>query len=150
MVGPLERVADRHGTVTLGWLTDSVLYARFSGELSASLGQAYAARLHALVRAESSIRYFADASALEQYDLLARSAFVRVVLANRPKFASLTILTWSEGLGLAAQRFAASLQSAEMVTDGKEFERRLFQFAPHAKQKLDPNTWVPMEVVTLP
>src|SRR5262245_45918819 len=90
---PLELMTDAAGSVTFGWVDDGVLYARFSRWLSAKLGDAFAARLREAAHS-SSLKYFGDAGALESYDLLARSAFVRVVVEHRRKFESLTLLTW--------------------------------------------------------
>src|SRR6186713_1213571 len=92
---PLELLTDVSGSVTFGWVGDGIYYARFSRTLSARLGEAFAARLRAAVAAAPSIRYFADARALESYDLLARSAFVRVVTEQRRKFQALTLLNWA-------------------------------------------------------
>jgi len=75
---PLEMLADAAGSVTFGWADEGVYYARFSRCLSARLGEAFAGRLRAAVQAAPNVKYFADGRALESYDLMARSAFVRV------------------------------------------------------------------------
>ena len=75
-------------------------------------------RLHALVTDVSSLRYFSDASALESYDLLARSAFARVVLANRRRFDEIVFLTWAEGVSSTARALVAVLgEPIEILTD---------------------------------
>src|SRR5688500_13030028 len=94
---PLELITDVTGSVTFGWVDDGVYYARFSRSLSARLGEAFAARLRQIAQASGPFKYFGDARALESYDLLARSAFVRVVAGERRKFESLTLLTWAGG-----------------------------------------------------
>src|SRR5688500_12704903 len=86
-----------------------------------------------------SLRYFSDVSALRTYDLLARSAVTRVMLANRRRFAEIVILTWAEGINAAERAFAAALgEPIEILTDPTEFEMRLVRAAPLAKQTLDP------------
>jgi hypothetical protein len=86
---PLEVIADGAGTVVLGWVDEAVLYAQLRGALSADLGARFATRLEKLIETTTAIRYFSDARDLTEYDLLARSAFVRVFLANRTRISSL-------------------------------------------------------------
>src|SRR5262245_16114689 len=93
----LEIIRDSEGSVAFGWVSEGVVYARIAGGLSAAVGMELAARLQACVERVDSLAYFADASEMTHYDLLARSGFVRVVLASRRKFAQLAILTWSQG-----------------------------------------------------
>jgi hypothetical protein len=138
----LELLSDGAGSVLLGWLAPEVLFVRYTGRLSAELGDAYVARLQALLAGAPPVRYFSGASGLNSYDLLARSAFVRMVLANRRALSSMTMLTWNEGVGPVATNIAASLGDAvEVLADAKEFEARLLQAAPFARQRLDPKTW---------
>jgi hypothetical protein len=138
----LEVLTDEGGSVVLGWLASNVLYVRFTGRLSAELGEAYVARLQTLLANMQSVRYFSDASALHSYDLLARSAFVRFVFANRSVLSSMVMLTWSEALAPSPPTVAATLGNGiDVLTDAKEFEARLLQAAPLARQKLDPKTW---------
>jgi len=135
---PLELLTDASGSVTFGWVDQGVFYARFSHGLSAELGAAYANRLRAIVQATPSIRYFSDARALENYDLLARSAFLRAVMAQRRKFTSIDMLTWPGDLSPAV---VASLGEPILVTcDPVVFETRLFATAPRARWKLDPKS----------
>ena len=138
----LEVLAEAEGSVTFGWLDRGVFYTRFVGALSTEIGIKFAARLQAALDLVPSLRYFSDASALKTYDLLARSAFIRVVLANRRKFTSLLMLTWSQGITKATSAFIVALgEPVEVLTDAATFEARLVQAAPLAKQKLDPKTW---------
>jgi hypothetical protein len=139
----LELLTDEGGSVLLGWLAPDVLFVRFTGRLSSELADAYVPRLETLLQSSRhSVRYFSDASALTSYDLLARSAFVRMVLANRRALSSMVMLTWSAGVGPIAQNLAATLGDAvEVLTDPKQFDVRLLQAAPLAKQRLDPKTW---------
>ena len=132
---PLELITDAAGSVTFGWVDDDVFYARFSRCLSAKLGEAFAARLRVVAQSCSTLKYFGDARALESYDLLARSAFVRVVVEQRRKFESLTLLTWA-GAELSPA-FVGTLGSNLIVTkDPIDFEARLMAAGPGARFKL--------------
>lgn len=132
---PLEMLADVSGSVTFGWADDGVYYARFSRSLSAKLGAAFAARLRAAVENASAVKYFGDARALESYDLLARSAFVRVVSEHRRKFAELNVLSWADGEINSA--FVDSLgQPLSITKNPVVFEAHLIATAPRARIKL--------------
>ncbi len=132
---PLELITDITGSVTFGWVDDGVYYARFSRCLSAKLGEAFAARLRVVAQSCSGLQYFGDARALESYDLLARSAFVRVVVEQRRKFESLTLLTWAGAE--ASTALIATLGDSVLVTkDPIDFESRLMARAPRARYKL--------------
>lgn len=131
---PLELITDAAGSVTFGWVDEGVYYARFSRCLSAKLGEAFAGRLREVAH-EHPLCYFGDARALESYDLLARSAFVRVVVEQRRKFEALTLLTWPDGELSAA--YIDTLGSNVVVTkDPIDFESRLMAAAPAARFKL--------------
>ena len=139
----LEVFKDGEGSVALGWVDEGVLYSRLSVGLSAEVGNEFAKRLLVLSSQVSSLSYFSDYSALSHYDLLARSSFVRTVLASRRKFTALVFLTWPENLSPATKNLVSVLgEPIELLTDGEEFEARLLRAAPQAKQKLDPRTWV--------
>ncbi len=136
-------MSDTDGSIVFGWLAPNTLYVRFTGGLSATLGSAFAVRFQGLLEGKTSVRFFNDGSGLKHYDLLARSAIVRVLLANRRSFDSFTLLTWAGDVGPAAQAFLVALgDGVEFLTSAEEFEARLLRFAPHARQKLDPKTWV--------
>jgi len=127
----LHVLEDRDGAVAYGWIAHRVFYGRFVGSLSAELGTSFVQRLSALVSDVPALAYFADASALEQYDLVARTRFQRLVRAERGKFAALTILTWAGGVGPAARHFAALLgDPIDLLTDPAEFDRALSNVAP--------------------
>lgn len=144
MMKPLsfETASDREGSSHLGWAGDSVLYARFQGGLSAELGARVAVQLQSLISSASAVHYFCDASRLTRYDLLARSAFVRVALANRRRFASFTFLLFGETVSSAARTFAAGLgDGVEFFVDVSEFERKLLRLAPLARHRIEgPNS----------
>lgn len=141
---PLQVLTDRDGSVAVGWVGEGVMYTRIVAALSANLGAVYAAHLQSLVSQAPLVRYFADISGLRQYDLLARSAFVRVALANRLKLSSIVIYARPEGLGLAARTFTASLgSSVEFVGGLRDFEMQLLGVAPRARERIDPRTWTP-------
>jgi hypothetical protein len=142
---PIEVLADKEGSVALGWVAPGVLYSRFMNGLSLELGTAYVSRLQALVAEVPSLHYFADAGALEFYDLAARRAFLELVLANRRKFTSLVMLTWSQGLTPASRVFAAQIgEPCEIYDDSMVFDSKLLRAAPQVRKRLDPKTWVPM------
>jgi hypothetical protein len=133
----LEVLADENGSVAIGWAAERVLYARFKQNFSGNLGDRYAACLETLIRPVESLHYFADASSLHGCDLLARSTFARVVFANRRRFGSIVVLTWGEGVGLAARALTEALgDSVEFVTDNTAFETRLLALAPQARRTL--------------
>ena len=139
---PLEMLRDSEGAVILGWVGEGVFYTRFVGVLSAELGEMVASHLKAVVAEATSLRYFTDASALRTYDLLARSAITRVVLAYRRRFTEIVLLTWAEGINAAERVFADAIgEPIHVITDLADFETRLVRAAPLAKQTLDPKTW---------
>ena len=132
---PLELLTDATGSVSFGWADEGVYYARFTRSLSARLGEAFANSLRAALPATGTIKYFADGRALESYDLLARSAFVRVVTEHRRKFELISILAWAGGEVSSA--YVSALGEAVIVTrDDIEFETRLLNVAPRARVKL--------------
>jgi hypothetical protein len=133
----LTLLNDSEGSVAIGWVGEGVLYSRCEGGLSAKLGGNYANHLESLIRQIPRLEYFVDGSALVQYDLLARSAFVRVVLAHRRKFETISILTWREGISTAASRFTDALGGdVQLIAEKAEFSRRLMDSAPRAHQLL--------------
>jgi hypothetical protein len=139
----LEEFGDSEGSIVLGWVDEGILYGRVSRGLSSGLGAAYAARLQAFADENGRVNYYCDASRLKHYDLLARSAFVRVVMANRRAFESLVILMFGKGLSPAEKAFVAVLgDGVDVIFDPAEFEARLYRVAPLARQHLDPKSWV--------
>jgi hypothetical protein len=129
----LSMVEDRQGAIAYGWIAPRVCYARFVGSLSAELGSSFVHALEGLVREVPALAYFADASALREYDLLARTRLRRFVQAERSKFATLVVLTWSEGVSSATRAFAAALgEPVELIADPLDFERALSNVAPRA------------------
>jgi hypothetical protein len=135
----MEHIADQYGSVSVAWVGDGVLYARFENKISAAVGERYAARLVAMIRQTESVKYFCDSRKLVNYDILARSAIVRAVLANRRKFASILVLTWAGGVGPVSRTFASAIgDSIEYVTEPGEFESRMLRAAPDAKREIEP------------
>jgi hypothetical protein len=133
-----KHLSDDHGSVSLDWVAPTVLFTRIEGSLSAELGGAFARTLQAQFQSVPMLHYFGDASRLDQYDLLARSAFMRVVLADRRRIQSFSFLTWAEGLSSVAQKFADLIgPTALVLTDRLEFEQRLLRYAPGARVVLD-------------
>lgn len=127
----LDLLEDRAGAVSYGFIAPRVLYSRFVGSLSAELSSSYVHRLDGLLRGVSACAYFSDASALTDYDCSARVRFLRFVLKNRCKLASLVTLTWTEGVSPAARQFVASAgEAVTILTDPVEFDRLLSNVAP--------------------
>lgn len=136
---PFETIHDAEGSVTLGWAGDSVIYACMEGGLSAELGARFARELAAMIANFSGVHYFADASNLTRYDLLARSAFVRVALANRRRFASFTLLVWPQVVSPGARALTAALgENVTLCHEVGDFEQRLLELAPLARYRIDP------------
>jgi hypothetical protein len=131
---PLELLTDASGSVTFGWMEEGVYYARFSHCLSARLGEAFASRLRAAVRS-APLKYYGDGRALESYDLLARSAFVRVVSEHRRRFENITLLSWAGG-EISDALLKALGQPTVVAKDAIDFEASLFGSAPRARYKL--------------
>lgn len=133
----MEFLSDKTGSVTLGWITRDVFYARCTGALSTRLGGEHNHCLLEALEACTTLRYFSDSRELTSYDLLARSAFVRLVLANRRKFADIVILTWAGGISSTTEAFKAAIgEPAAIVTNSSEFEQRLIAAAPRARDFL--------------
>ncbi len=127
----LRMLEDQQGAIAYGYVAPRVFYARFVGRLSAELGTHYVNQLEVAVGRVPALAYFADESALREYDLLARTRFARFVANRRVKFASLAILTWAESVGPAARAFAESLgEPVDLFTDPLEFESALANVAP--------------------
>lgn len=147
MMKPLvfERMRDGEGSAMLGWAGDSVIYARVEGGLSAELGARFAAHVEKLVVGASGVHYFADSSRLTRYDLLARSAFVRVALANRRRFESFTFLIWPDEVSPAARAFGSALgHNVELCQELADFEGRLLRYAPLARHRIDSDVREPL------
>ena len=139
---PFEVMDDEEGSVAVGWASDSVIYAMVDGSLSSSLGSRYAEFVQGMVRGMTGIQYFADAALMTRYDLLARSAFVRMALANRRCFEAFTFLTWPDEVSPAAKAFAGALGgNVTMCTMLADFEGRLLRAAPFARQRINPANW---------
>jgi hypothetical protein len=136
---PLELLTDVSGSITFGWAEERVYYARFTRCLSARLGEAFAARLRAAVPDTGTFKYFADARALESYDLLARSAFVRVVTEHRRRFEQINILAWQGG-EVSSADLSVLGDAVLLAKDEIEFESRLLAAAPRARTKLGSGT----------
>jgi hypothetical protein len=127
----LGMLEDQKGAIAYGYVAPRVFYARFVGQLSAELGASYVDQLDAAVGQVPALAYFADASALSEYDLAARARFMRFVANRRVKFASLVILTWAGGCKPAARAFADALgEPVQILTEPLEFECALANVAP--------------------
>jgi hypothetical protein len=135
----VETLTSPEGSITVGWVGEGVLHARFKGELYSSLGVAYAARLERFLGEGKQVRYFVDAVSLKTYDLLARSAIVRAMLAHRGKFTSILLLNWDDGGRQAATTPLTALGDLlEVTQDPQEFQARLLRAAPFANHRMSP------------
>lgn len=128
---------DSEGRVDVGLIEPNVVYARIAGGLSERVGSLYVAYVERALDECSEVHLFVDSSRLTHYDLVARSAFQRVVLDNRERFRSLAILTWTEGVSAAATAFDRAVGEAlSIVTDASEFAHKLTSLVPDAPQKI--------------
>lgn len=128
--------------VVVGWVADSVLWAKLSGTLSASLGASFAVKLERYIKSCTRLRYFVDASSMHSVDLLARSATARVLMANRQRIQSMLVLNWSGGVSATARAVMIALDDlVETTTSSQLFDAKLTEAAPLARQKLDPKRW---------
>jgi hypothetical protein len=133
----MELLSDKSGSVSFGWVKKGVYLCRFSGAISDSLGAAHVRRVQAILEEVAKLRYFADARDVTSYDLLARSAFVRLVLMHRKKFEELVVLTWAEGGSVASQAFTSAVgEPLVLLTSNADFDRRLTLAAPRAREAL--------------
>jgi hypothetical protein len=136
---PFETLHDAEGSVTLGWAGDSVLYAYATGGLSAEVGVRLATQIQTLVSGFSGVHYFCNAVNVTRYDLLARSAFVRMALANRRRFASFALLVWPAAVSPAMNAFTEALgENVKLFRDASDFERCLLELAPFARHRIEP------------
>jgi hypothetical protein len=114
-----------------------VYLVRASGDISAALGALQLSRLESALEDQTQIRYFCDGRGIRSYDLLARSAFVRLILAQRKKFAELVMLTWSDGLSTTGNAFAGAIgDPLVLLSSASEFDRRLYLAAPRVGEAL--------------
>jgi hypothetical protein len=119
-----------------------VLWAKLTGKLSAALGASFAVKLERYIKSCPRLRYFVDASAMHSYDLLARSATTRVILANRARIKSMVLLQLSEGAAPSSRTMMVGLDDIVEITASTElFDAKLTDAAPLARQKIDPKRW---------
>jgi hypothetical protein len=137
----LKTLSDAKGSAVIGWVGESVLWARFSGHLSRSLGALVADELELRLSQGALIRCFLDASRLDSYDLLARTAAVRVLLSNASRLSSLVVLEWTgrdSAVGRAIMSAVGTLMRA--TTLRSEFEASLLDEAPLAMLRIAATT----------
>ena len=104
---------------------------------SAGLGVTYAFKLDGLLAHSGGVQYFVDASSLDSYDLIARSAMVRVLLARRPQLVSMLVLNWRGGVSSVANAIMASLDGLMKTTTGdSDFNAALEKAAPGALRQI--------------
>ncbi|HEY3494096.1 MAG TPA: hypothetical protein VGK73_05395, partial [Polyangiaceae bacterium] len=96
------------------------------------------ARLERFLGETKQVRYFVDAASLRTYDLLARSAIVRVMLANRSRFQNILLLNWDEsGRSAATSPLTALGDLLQVILDPADFQARLLKAAPFATHRLN-------------
>lgn len=135
---PLEVISDGEGSIAIGWVGPGVLFSRSSGGISAEVGSAHAARIQSFADESPSVSFFIDASRVKSYDLLARSAFVRVLMANRRKFCDLVLLTFASSATAAEESMVRVVgEPFDLLRVPAKFEDRLLAVAPHARQMLE-------------
>ena len=133
----LKTLSDPKGSVVMGWVAESVLWARFAGHLSRSLGAVFADELELRLGDGALIRCFLDASRLDSYDLLARTAAVRVLLSNTSRLSSLVVLEWSEGASAVGRAIMGAVGTLMQTTTSRsQFDARLLSEAPLAMQRI--------------
>lgn len=138
----METLSEAGGVIVVGWVGDGVLWAKLTGTLSATLGESYAVKLERYIKSCPGLRYFVDASSLHSYDLLARSATARVLMANRQRIKSVVVLSWSGGISPPSRAVIVALDDlVETTTSTERFDVKLTEAAPLARQKIDPKRW---------
>jgi hypothetical protein len=139
--GDFESLRDSEGSVMLGWIAKGVYYVRLVDGVSADLGMEHVRRLERELQTVPTLFYFTDVSSLRRYDMLARSAFLRLILQHRQKFSSLVALVGLGSASAATDALAAALgQVINLVHDPKKFDQLLVAVAPLARLLLDPRT----------
>src|SRR5690606_22430083 len=127
----MDLVREPEGSVLFGWLAPGVFFARFAGRLSATMNEAQIGALQRAVDSTSSLRYFADCSQLTAYDLMARAAFVRVIVNNRHKFQEVVVWDWSGSPTQNGKTLAQTIgEPVTICHDRAPFEARLALAAP--------------------
>jgi hypothetical protein len=102
-----------------------------------SLAAAYVAELGQRLAGTRQIHYYIDASDLESFDLLGRSAALRVLLAHRQRFASVRVLAWNGEVSPLGRAVMAAMSSVMQVTTQRiAFETQLLRHAPTAWQRI--------------
>jgi len=137
----LEVIGGKDGSVAMAWLAPGVFYTRFQGGFTASMGHRYATRLNALIAPVRSLSLFCDMAGLRYYDLLARSSLARVVLSNRRRFNSITMLVPKEGMSSQIGVLVAALGEPLVVLSHRnKFDAQIARKAPQGMRKIDPKS----------
>jgi nitrogen-specific signal transduction histidine kinase len=121
------------GHVAIGWVAAGVLFASFHGHLSCALSDAYVAHLPRLLAGSAGARYFVDSSALDSFDLAARTATIRSLATVSANISSVLVLKWSgdeSPSGLAILKDLVSL--VRTTADRREFDAALRAAASRA------------------
>lgn len=132
----LDVLQDRRGAIAYGLIAPRVLYTRAVGSISVELASRYLASIAILLRDVTALAYFADASALGDYDWPGRASFANFVKGSRAKFGSLVVLTGRPYLSASARAFATSVgEPVTILCDPMEFERLLSNVAPAPQRR---------------
>ena len=130
---------DRQGAIAYGYVAHRVFYSRFVGCIVGELAHDYLRQLEDVSRGAASFAFFADASALREYDLSARACFAEFVSASRSRLTTLTILTLAGSTGAASCALSAAVgQPVDILSDPLEFESLLCNVAPPLSQRALP------------
>jgi hypothetical protein len=135
--GRFETLADRNGCVVFGWLVPGVLWCKFAGHLSETLCAAHASRLSEILKSTSSVRYFQDSRALESCDPAGRNATLCALMENAGHLAQVVVSEWADELNPTSRAMMLAFgSSVQLVSDYREFEARLLEAAPGAREIL--------------
>jgi len=129
-MGVIEALVEPQGSVILGWVAPSVMYARLERTFSAELAVRFAARFSALVDTHTGVQYFYDASSVESYELGALDILRDSLLAHKSQYQRIVARPWQDTVSDKAREFAVALGCLEYVTGTAEFEACLRAMVP--------------------
>jgi hypothetical protein len=130
---------DQQGSIALGWIGKTALWAKLTGHVSPTLGVQYGTELERRFTAGTRIRYFIDSRSLQSYDLQARAPVMAPLVANRDRLASVHVLKWAAELDAVGRAAVASVGDGlmQVTNDPAEFEALMVRHAPRAKQRIE-------------
>jgi hypothetical protein len=131
-------LADTDGTIVLGWVAKGVLWARFSGQLSAALAAHYSTELGRRFASDIRIKYFIDCRNLQSYELAARATTLSPLVANRERLTSIFVLNWNQELHPMGKAVVSAVGEdlMRLLAVPSEFEAELVREAPLATSRI--------------